>query len=131
MAKLEFRDPPLLTDDELSEVLSKAQNLKSWVGDVEDYALERAIEKNIVPSGYQLSTTKTHRRIIDTNLAATILKERNIPEKDLFEPPKLKSLAQLEKMNKNITNWLGDLVERPEGSPKLVKLKEDPKEDFS
>jgi len=131
LAKLEFRDPPLLTDDELSEVLSKAQNLKSWVGDIEDYALERAIEKNIVPSGYQLSTTKTHRKIMDTALAAVILKERNIPVDDIFEPQKLKSLAQLEKINKNISAWLGDLIERPTGSPKLIKLKEDAKEDFA
>ena len=131
MAKLEFRDPPLLTDEEISEVLSRAQDLKAWANDVEVYALDRAVEQNIVPLGYQLSTTKTHRRITDTELAVTILKERNISPEEIFEQPKLKSLAQLEKINKNVTTWLGDLVGRPEGSPKLIKLKEDAKGDFS
>ena len=131
LAKLEFRDPPLLTDEEISEVLSRAQDLKAWASDVEVYALDRAVERNIVPTGYQLSATKTHRKITDTELAATILKERNISPGDMFEQPKLKSLAQLEKINKNVTTWLGDLVERPEGSPKLVRLKEDAKGDFS
>jgi hypothetical protein len=31
------------------------------------------------------------------------------------------ALAQLEKLNKQVTTWLGDLVVRPTGQPKLVR----------
>ena len=131
VAKLEFRAPALLNDDEVSEVLTKAQNLRTWVNDVEEYVLTRAVEQNIVPTGYKLSTTVTHRRITDQALAATVLAEKGIPEDQLWEPRKLKSLATLEKINKQVVTFLGDLIQRPEGQPKLVRSKETAKEDFS
>jgi len=52
----------------------------------------------------------------------------------IYKEPELKSLPTLEKMvpkGQQITAWLGDLVVRPEGSPKLVKSKESAKEDFA
>jgi len=131
LAKQEFKDPPLLDEEEVSEVLVKAQQLRTWVSDVEDYALSRAVEQNIVPPGYKLSTTTTHRKISDSALAATVLVEKGMDPAVIWEQPKLKSLAQLEKLNKQVKTWLGDLVQRPEGSPKLVKAKEDAKEDFA
>jgi hypothetical protein len=132
LAKLEFKQPPLLDNDEVSLVLSKAQQLRTWVNDVEDFALTRAVEQNIVPQGYKLSTTVTHRKIADSALAATVLVEKGMDPQLIWEAPKLKSLASLEKINKQVAAWLGDLVQRPEGSPKLVKSKEkDAKEDFA
>jgi len=129
LSKLEFRDPPLLSEDEMSMVLGKAQNLRTWVNDVEEYALNKAISDNVIPPGYKLSTSVTHRRIADQGLAASVLKEKGLPDEAIWEPRKLKSLASLEKMNKQVAAWLGDLVMRPEGQPKLVKAK-DLKADF-
>lgn len=131
LAKQEFKAPALLSEEEVSEVLVKASQLKTWVNDVEAYALTRAVDQNIVPPGYKLSTTKTHRKISDTALAATVLVEKGMPSEIIWEPPKLKSLASLEKINKQVAAWLGELVLRPEGEPKLVKVKEDAKEDFA
>jgi hypothetical protein len=61
-----------------------------------------------------------------------ILRERGINEQDLFEPKKLKSIANLEKLGPKgqVVGWLGELVQKPEGSPKLVKVKETAEEDF-
>ena len=95
------------------------------------YAITRAVDQNIIPPGYKLSTTKTHRKISDTALAATVLVEKGMPSEVIWESPKLKSLASLEKINKQVAAWLGELVLRPEGEPKLVKVKEDAKEDFA
>ena len=133
LAKLEFKDPPLLDDDEVSLVLSKAGQLRTWVNDVEEFALTRAVDQNIVPPGYKLSTTVTHRKISDSALAATVLVEKGMDPAVIWEQPKLKSIAALEKLGPKgqVTAWLGDLVLRPEGQPKLVKAKEDAKEDFA
>ena len=133
LAKLEFKDPPLLTEEEFSQVLTQAQNLRTWVNDVEEFALTRAVEQEIVPPGYKLSTTVTHRKISDHELAAVVLKEKGMNEEVIWEPRKLKSIAALEKLGPKgqVTAWLGDLVLRPEGSPKLVRVKEDAKEDFA
>jgi hypothetical protein len=133
LAKLEFRPAPLLDEDEMSLVLSKAQDLRTWVNDVEEYALEKAVTDNVIPQGYKLSTSVTHRKISDHALAAAVLKEKGMDEEAIWEPRKLKSIAALQKLTANanqVTSWLGGLVIRPEGSPKLVRLKETAKEDF-
>jgi hypothetical protein len=130
LARQEFKAPALLTEEEVSQVLVKAQQLKTWCHDVEEFALTRAVDQGVVPPGYKLSTTKTHRKISDTALAATVLVEKGLTPEIIWEPPKLKSLASLEKINKQVAAWLGELVLRPEGEPKLVKVKEDAKEDF-
>jgi hypothetical protein len=50
----------------------------------------------------------------------------------MWEAPKLKSLTYLEKLapKGQVVQWLGDLIVRPEGEPKLVKVKETVKDDF-
>jgi len=133
LAKLEFQTPALLSEEEFSEVLTKAQDLRTWVNDVEEYALTRAVEQEVIPPGFKLSTTSTHRKISDQALAAVVLKEKGMPEDQIWEPKKLKSIAALEKMGPKgqVAAWLGDLVLRPEGSPKLVRIKEDAKGDFA
>jgi hypothetical protein len=133
LARQEFKAPALLSEEEVSQVLVKAQNLKTWANDVEEFALNRAVTENIVPPGYKLSTTVTHRKISDSALAATVLVEKGMSPEVIWEPPKLKSIAALEKLGPKgqVTAWLGDLVLRPEGQPKLVKVKEDAKEDFA
>jgi len=134
LARQEFKAPALLSQEEVSEVLIKAQNLKTWVNDVEEYALTRAVEQDIVPPGFKLGTTITHRRISDTQLAATVLVEKGMSPEVIWEPPKLKSISVLEKLGPKgqVVSWLGNLVQKPEGSPKLVKAKEvDAKEDFA
>jgi hypothetical protein len=133
LAKLEFQTPALLSEEEFSQVLTKAQDLRTWVNDVEEYALTRAVEQEVIPPGFKLSTTVTHRKISDHALAAVVLKEKGMPEEQIWEPKKLKSIAALEKMGPKgqVAAWLGDLVLRPEGLPKLVRIKENAKEDFA
>ena len=133
LAKQDFKAPALLSEEEVSEVLVKAQNLRTWANDVEEYALARAVEQSIIPPGFKLSTTITHRKIADQALAAVVLIEKGMDEAVIWEQPKLKSIAALEKLGPKgqLTAWLGDLVIRPEGAPKLVKEKENAKEDFA
>jgi hypothetical protein len=133
LARQEFKAPALLTAEEVSEVLVKAGQLRTWANDVEEFALTRAVDQGIVPPGYKLSTTKTHRKISDTALAATVLVEKGMSPEIIWEAPKLKSIATLEKLGPKgqVAAWLGDLIQRPDGEPKLIKVKEDAKEDFA
>ena len=130
LAKQEFKAPPLLDNDEISIVLSKAQQLRTWANDVEEYALTRAVDQGIIPLGYKLGTTVTQRKIYDTELAAAVLLEKGYKEEQIYIPKSLKPIAQLEKVNKKIAGELGELVQRPIGSPKLVQVKETAKDDF-
>ena len=133
LARQEFKAPALLSEEEVSQVLEKAQQLKTWANDVEEFALTRAVDQGVIPPGYKLATTKTHRKISDSALAAVVLVEKGMSPEVIWEPPKLKSIATLEKLGPKgqVAAWLGDLVLRPDGEPKLVKVKEDAKEDFA
>ena len=117
---------------ELNNVLLKAQDLKTWVNDVEDFALNRAIHQNKLPTGFKLSTSVTHRKITDQALAAKVLLEKGLDESAIYEPVKLKSIATLEKLTAKgqLVAWLGDLVQRPEGQPKLVRDSANAADDF-
>ena len=130
LAKQDFKEPALLSEEEVIEVLAKAQDLRTWANDVEEYALDKAVKENIIPSGFKLTTTKTHRKIADNQLAATVLVEKGMPAEQIWNQPTLKSIPSLEKINPQVTAWLGDLVLRPEGQPKLVRVKQAAKEDF-
>jgi hypothetical protein len=132
LAKQEFKEPPLLSEEELVEVLSKAQDLRQWAVDVEDYALNKAITEQVIPKGFKLGTTVTHRKVVDQELAAKVLVEKGLSEAELWEPKKMKSVPSLIKLGGKgqVESWLGSLVQRPEGSPKLVRVKETAKEDF-
>ena len=131
LAKLEFRAPALLSNEEVDKVLTRAENLKTWVNDEQEYVLERAKE-GYLPMGYKLTTTKTHRKIEDQALAATVLVEKGMKEDDIYAPRSLKSVAQLEKLGAKgqVAAWLGELIVRPDGSPKLVKDTNSVEEDF-
>ena len=131
LAKLEFRAPALLSNEEVDKVLTRAENLKTWVNDVQEYVLERAKE-GYLPMGYKLTTTKTHRKIEDQALAATVLVEKGMKEDDIYAPRSLKSVAQLEKLGAKgqVAAWLGELIVRPDGSPKLIKDTNSVEEDF-
>lgn len=124
LASLEFREPQLLTNDELVLVLERASSLRSYIADVEEFLIESAVTKNEVPKGYQLVETLGNRRVTDPAMAATVLQEFGIH--NIYEPQKLKSCAQLEKLlpKGKLTELLGGLIDRPVGKPRLAKLKD-------
>ena len=129
-AAMDFKQPSLLTDPEMTIVLQRAAKTRSWLKDVEQYLLDRATEESIMPQGYTLGQSKTNRKIVDITGAAMKLSRFG---EDIFEARTLKSVAQLEKLvGKNpLQEILGDLIVRPEGEPKLVPIKDDAKDDFS
>jgi len=121
VATLDFRPAPLLTEDEFDFVLTRAASLKTWVNDIESFATERAVDEGIIPKGYKLVIPKGHRTLADKELAIEFLLKKGYKKEDILTKPDIKSVAQLEKVDKLITATLGGLVIRPDGSPKLVK----------
>lgn len=64
LAKFEFRQPPLLTDEEVEEILGRIDELIAWASDIKDYALQAAISGKQW-SGYKLVEglqPQVHRR---------------------------------------------------------------------
>ena len=117
LAKLEFKRPPLLEDDEIESILGKIDALISWASDIKDYALQAAISgKQWL--GWKLVEGKSSRRYINDDAVAEMVLSAG---HDPFER-KVMGITAMEKAlgKTKFAELLGDLVEKPQGKPTLV-----------
>lgn len=121
IAKYDFKRPPLLTDDEICEVLAKAENISSWVGDVWAYALEQAVNQGKKWPGYKLVEGRSNRKYTDEAKVAEILTGSGYTESQLYTK-NLIGITAMEKLlgKKKFADLLSDLIEKPQGKPALV-----------
>ncbi len=120
LAKMDFQDPPLLTDEEIGEVLRKAEDLEKWVADVAAYALEQALAGKHF-DGWKLVEGRSIRKYADDIKVAEALKAAGFDEAVLYER-KLYGITAMEKIvgKKKLTETLGELIIKPAGKPTLV-----------
>lgn len=119
LAQLEFKAAPLLSDDEIAEVLSKADELAKWASDIYTYAQEKAISEGKVWTGYKLVRGKTNRKYTDENDVIEAAKAAGY--KDIFKTSII-GITEMEKLmgKKKFNEVLGGLVYKPEGKLTLV-----------
>lgn len=120
IAKDDFRNPPLLSDEEIGEVLRRADELQHWVKDVGDYALEQALAGKQY-DGWKLVEGRSVRKYADDLKVAEALTAAGYDEAMLYER-KLYGISAMEKIvgKKRLTETLGDLIMKPAGKPVLV-----------
>ena len=117
IARFDFKDPPLLTDEEISEVLSRVDGLVSWANDVKEYALSASLSGRRI-AGWKVVEGRSLRKFTDDAAACARLSAAGL---DPYEK-KMLGVAALEKRlgRKDFKNLLADLVVRQEGKPVLV-----------
>lgn len=120
IAKNDFKGPPLLTDEEIGEVLERADSVKRWVEDVQRWALEQAIAGKQF-DGWKLVEGRSIRKYADDIKVAEKLMAAGYKEAMLYER-KLYGITAMEKLvgKKKLTETLGDLLIKPAGKPVLV-----------
>ena len=120
IAKDDFRKPPLLSDEEIGDVLRRADELQHWVKDVGDYALEQALAGKQY-DGWKLVEGRSVRKYADDLKVAEALTAAGYDEAMLYER-KLYGISAMEKIvgKKRLTETLGDLIMKPAGKPVLV-----------
>ncbi len=121
LAKMEFKKPELLTDEEISEVLKQADELRAWVSDVFDYALVQARDHGKKFKGWKLVEGRSVRQYADEGKVAETLLKAGYEEEQIYEK-KLWGITAMEKLlGKTLFNeLLGGLVIKPAGKPTLV-----------
>lgn len=124
MAKFDFQNPDLLTDDEIAEVLKRIPRLVEWADSVKQYASDEAINNGKHWPGFKLVEGISRRKWIDDQdvICNTIYnKFPTATEEDLFEM-KLKPITAIEKMfgKKAVSESLSDIIVKPQGKPTLV-----------
>lgn len=122
LARLEFKTPPNLSNDEIGEVLEQAESLASWAKCVKEYALQRAINDGINFPGWKLVEGRSNRTwSVDESYVTARLIGKGCREDDI-SPRKLLGVTGLEKLlgKKTFNDLLSDFVIKPPGSPTLV-----------
>lgn len=121
LAKLEFEEPALLSDEEIGEVLKKADELAHWVKDVTDYTLTEAL-KGKKFNGWKLVEGMSRRKYADQVKVEAVLVEAGYPLEKIRKPAELIGLTEMTKLTgkKRFEELLSSMLIKPEGKPTLV-----------
>ena len=120
LARMEFQKPPLLSNEEIGEVLAKADHLQKWAEEVNQYALEQALAGKHF-EGWKLVEGRSIRKYADETKVASTLMAAGFDEAMLYQR-KLNGITEMEKLvgKKKLAATLGDLLIKPAGKPVLV-----------
>lgn len=116
----EMKDPNLMSNEEISDLLFKVDDIAKWAKDVQTYALYQA-QDGVEFEGWKLVAGRSNRKITDVEEAKDIL-SLNYEEDQFMKPRELKSITNLEKEigKKTLTELIGNLIIKPEGKATLV-----------
>lgn len=137
VAKHDFKDPHLLTDDQLLEVYKHQPLIADWIKSVAEYMLAEAKNGKEWP-GYKLVEAGTKRKIGDEENAVNKLRDLGYSDNEIYNT-KLKGLDDLTTLlgKAEFSRVLGPFIVKPQGAPILVEnsdkrpaLKEQAKTDF-
>lgn len=119
-ARMEFKEPPEMDDAEVAEALTLGRRLKTWLSDLEEYALGACLDGREIP-GFKAVEGRSVRTWTDADGAFAAAKAAGIPEEMLYERKPV-TLAGLEKImgKKPFAEALGEYVTTPPGKPALV-----------
>ena len=120
LAKQDFKEADLLTDEEIADILPVAQDLAKWVEDLLAYATAQAENGRSWP-GYKLVAGVTKRKY--TNEADVIRACTEAGYNNIFKTTLL-GISDLEKAigKKAFRDVVAPYVFKPEGKPELVPL---------
>lgn len=119
LAAYDFAEPPLLTDEEIEEVLAKVDDLVSWANDIKEYALQAAISGKAW-NGWKVVEGRSNRKYTDERLAAAAVIAAG---HDPYEQ-KLLGITEMQKTLGKVKfdEILGRFITKPQGKPTLVPM---------
>lgn len=121
LARYEFAMPPLLTDAEIEDILSKLDNLTKWANEIMAYAQDTAINHGKVWNGFKLVESRTNRKYADEEAviaAANAAGYTDIYKKSLIPITEMEQLMG----KQTFREVLGDLIIKPKGKPTLAPI---------
>ncbi|QAT51362.1 DUF2800 domain-containing protein [Caproiciproducens sp. NJN-50] len=117
LAQYEFKLPPLLTDEDIEDILSKADELVSWASDIREYALRQAVSGRKW-AGWKLVEGRSNRRYINDAVVADVVERAGF---DPYERRVLGVTAMQKLLGKSrFGELLSPYIEKPQGKPTLV-----------
>ncbi|MDT8715464.1 DUF2800 domain-containing protein [Clostridium sp. 19966] len=117
-----FAEPPIISNEEVGQILERAQNLAKWVKKLEAYALAECLKGNDIP-GWKAVHGRSTRQFTDIDAAFNVLKANGTDESMLYERKAL-ALTEVESLigKSNFKELLSGFVNAPPGKPTLSKI---------
>lgn len=117
LARYDFKLPPLLTDEEVEEILAHIDDLVSWATDIKEYALQQAISGKEW-NGWKLVEGRSNRKYTNDSAVADAISKAGF---DPFEHKVLGITAMQKLLGKSrFDELLAAYIEKPQGKPTLV-----------
>lgn len=120
LAKYDFKPGPLYNDDEIADILIRADEFQKWAKDIQEFALYHA-ERGKKWPGWKLVEGRSNRKYTDLETVSKILVEAGYKEDDIYTRSLL-GITAMEKAigKKSVSELLNELIVKPPGKPVLV-----------
>lgn len=114
--------PPLISNEEIGQILLKTRNLVNWVKDLEEFALNECLQGNEIP-GWKAVEGRSTRQFTNQDEAFKVLTGAGYKEAILYKREPL-TLAAIEKLisKSRFDELLTGYVNKPPGKPALVQV---------
>lgn len=121
LAKYEFAKPPLLTDEEIEDILGRLDDLTHWANEIMAYAQDAALNHGKQWRGYKVVEGRSVRKYTDEDAVVAAAKAAGYT--DIYRRMLL-PITEMERLmgKQTFRAVLGDYVEKPAGKPILVPL---------
>lgn len=117
LAQYEFKLPPLLTDEDIEDILFKVDELVSWAADIKEYALQQAISGKEW-HGWKLVEGRSNRKYTNEPAVIDAVTDAGF---DPYERKVLGVTAMQKLLGKShFDELLAAYIEKPQGKPTLV-----------
>lgn len=117
LARYEFKFPPLLTDEDIEDILAKVDELVSWASDIKEYALQQAISGKEW-TGWKLVEGRSNRKYVNDSVVADVVEHAGF---DPYERKVLGVTAMQKLLGKSrFDELLSPYIEKPQGKPALT-----------
>ncbi|MDH6363125.1 hypothetical protein M2139_000100 [Enterococcus sp. PF1-24] len=119
LARYDFEMPSVLEDDEIEVILSKADALVSWVGDIKEYALGQAVSGKEWKD-WKIVEGRSNRKYVNETAVAETVKDAGY---DPYEHKVLGITAMTKLLGKaKFEELLSACTHKPQGKPTLVPM---------
>lgn len=122
LAKYEFETPKTLDNNDIAFILGRADELVKWAKDVQEFALEQALEGEQF-DGFKVVEGRSNRKWTNEDKIGEILLGEGFLENIIYTK-KLTGISNMESAigKKEVNRLLGDYVIKPQGKPTLVPV---------
>ncbi|MBS1988733.1 DUF2800 domain-containing protein [Candidatus Dependentiae bacterium] len=123
LAEYDFKQPALLEDGEVAHILDRADTFSQWLKDVQEHALNEAVNNGKKWPGYKLVEGRSNRKYTDPKLVLSTLTGSGYPAENISKTEPL-GITEMERvLGKTIfSDLLNNLVAKPPGKPTLAPL---------